>query len=398
MQPSIVSRKMCRAAAAATEHLEVNLRGDQERSKALKRWLDSNGQHVTSLQMARPSGVLEGLPCPQLRQLDLGASTVELYSSSSSHPGFFERCSGLTRLLLSNSCVVFGGPPMSGPDSLAALSAVPALQHLELRAIANRLLLPGSVLHVLTHLTYLALYAKVQVTAESLQHISALQHLKGLVMDLPSGSVPLSPSSTPGLAQLTGLRTLHLVGAKMDPAVLQHYTQLQDLSLKACSLLGTNGTAALLMVIGKQLQLQQLTLTGSECEHPVAAAAFTALTTSSKLQELTVCLTGQPPGFRGFRNLNPNPNPPLNPLGNVLPPALAATAPVPDDRQLFPLAAPSCSFMQHGGCQHAGGLLPRAAAAGHGRAAGCSWMQLDAAGCSWMPSCQPWHASHALPI
>ena len=301
-----VSQRLCRAAAAATEELKLCLcsdlqrsddsedfqhwwpqDGDQQRSEGFQRWLQHNGQHLTSLEVSHLADALTQLPCQNLRQLCVEGSDVQL-GPSSSQPGILHSCRGLTKLHVRPS------------DSLAALSAVPDLQHLELDVPYNHpdhhtLRLPGSVLMVLAQLTCLHL-SGVVVTAESLQHISALQHLQVLHLAKPEVSI-ISPSNTPGLAQLTGLHTLHLSGANLDPAVLQDYTQLQHIKLDICALSGANSAAVLLSVLGRQLQLQDLELSRLQCDWPAAASAFTAITASSRLQGLTLVMDGLPAGI-----------------------------------------------------------------------------------------------------
>ena len=254
---SRVSQKLCRAAAAATEQLEVQLQRSAQRSQGVVQWLHHNGQHVTSIQLRNFNASLTELPCLQLRKLAVDGGSVQL-GPSSSHPGVLHSCSGLTKLRLWGCIVV------DGCRSLAALSAVPALQHLHLcvtaaTAFKHRLELPGSILQVLTQLTLLELEEIVGVTADTLQHISALQQLQVLSLTPPSSvprrqsSVPLSPSSTPGLTQLTGLHTLKVSRVSLDPAVLQQHTQLRHLELaqadfdrccKWCCVAGSNWPTA----------------------------------------------------------------------------------------------------------------------------------------------------------
>lgn len=151
-----------------------------------------------------------------------------------------------------------------------------------------------AVLQALTQLTFLSIDGCIKVTAESLQHISCLQRLRGL--GLQSHKLPLSPSHTPYLAQLTGLHTLSLLLVTLDPDLLQQYTQLQNLRLSVPTLSGLNSGASLLAVIAKQVQLRTLQLHQVDCAWPAAAAAFTTLTASSSLQELKLLLDGLPAG------------------------------------------------------------------------------------------------------
>ena len=287
---SRVSQKLCRAAAAATDQLELRLGHSAQRTEGIARWLFLNSHQLTSLNLRRLGAPLLELPCQQLRQLYIGDAWVRL-GPSSHHLGVLHSCNGLKKLHL---CLC---EFMDGPNSLSALSAVPALQHLELGRVygtstPDQLELPGSVLQMLTQLTFLDLNYTVKVTAESLQHISALQRLQVLYLDEPSE--PLSPSSTPGLAQLTGLQAFRLANATLDPAVLQHCKQLRQLKLATVE--AASGEE-LLSLVGQQLQLQQLRLWDMRCKWPTAPSAYTALTASSRLQELAVQLDGLPAGI-----------------------------------------------------------------------------------------------------
>ena len=271
-----------------------------QRSEEFLQWLHRNGRYVTSLDLQGFSSDLTELPCRQLRQLvvsndtdDTDTPSVQL-GPSSSHPGVLHSCSGLTLLKL-RSCEI-----VDSPNSLSALSAVPALQHLELSEFhgdddSDDLGLPSSILQLLTQLTFLEVGPGIDVTAESLQHISGLQHLQEFRLAYPSVYLCLSPSSTPGLAQLTGLHTLKLSRATLDAAVLQDYTQLQQFKLQACTLSSADSAAVLLSVLGRQVQLQQLELLDLLCEWP-AASAFTALAASSRLQKLYLLLADLPAG------------------------------------------------------------------------------------------------------
>ena len=255
--------------------------------------MQRNGDHVTSLYFEGFDGALTELPCQHLQQLVLVYDKVQL-GPGRNQPGVLHGCSDLTALQL-RSCTMRGGR-----CSLSALSAVPALQHLELSNLytvgnQQKLVLPGSTLQVLTQLTSLCVETRGMVTAELLQHISALQHLQSLHLSSPT--VPLSPNRTPGLVQLTGLQMLSLASATLDPAMLQQHTQLQHVSLYEATLPGPDGGCALLAAFSHYLHLQQLHLLDVQCVWPTAAAAFMALTASSRLERLAVELNGVPAGI-----------------------------------------------------------------------------------------------------
>ena len=69
---------------------------DKQRSEDFQRWLQHNGQHITSLEVTI-NAALTDLPCPHLQQLIVQNSDVQL-GPSSSQPGILHSCSGLTSL------------------------------------------------------------------------------------------------------------------------------------------------------------------------------------------------------------------------------------------------------------------------------------------------------------
>jgi len=130
---------------------------------------------------------------------------------------------------------------------------------------------------------------------DSLQHTSCLVNLQEL--HIYYSTVPLSPSTAPGLSGLTALRKVRLLSANLDPSVLQDCTQLQGLELHRLAIISAGGAAALHSLLGRLQQLQNLQLMNLEYEWPVTAAAYSSLTASSHLQRLELDIETLPAGI-----------------------------------------------------------------------------------------------------
>jgi len=271
-----------------------------QRLPGLCRWLLQHGQHPTSLRLrvygTQSGGILTQLPCPNLRELDLGHMQVQL-SASSTQQGVLHSCTRLTKLLLQYCQFA------DGHSSLAALSALVRLQHLELQGIMGAVVsgstdgsfMPSTALQHLTQLTHMSLrYVGRLLNADSLQHVSCLVNLQEL--DLFDSSVPLSPSTAPGLSSLTALRKVRRVSVNLDPSILQDCTQLQDLELNHSAIVSAGGAAALHSLLGRLQQLHSLKLFELEYDWPVAAAAYSSLTASTGLQQLQLTVENMPAG------------------------------------------------------------------------------------------------------
>jgi len=248
-----------------------------------------HGQHLTSLQLSVLDGTLTQLPCPNLRELDLGLMRVQL-SASSTQPGVLHSCTRLTRLMLI-ACTL-----SNGHSSLAALSALKGLQKLTLHMdpfqlpaseSADHSFMHSTVLQHLKQLKHLELKnAERLVNTDSLQHASCLVNLQEL--DIIDSTISLGPSTTPGLSRLSALQKVSLQGVTFDPSILQDCTQLQGLALRHLAIISPGVAAAVHSLVGRLQQLHFLELVNLEYDWPVAAAAYTSLTASSALQELSL--------------------------------------------------------------------------------------------------------------
>lgn len=122
---SRVSWTLNHAAAAAATQEQLQGPHRPQRLSGMCQWMIQHGQHLTSLQLSGPRGILWQLPCENLLQLDLHRMIVRLQASST-QPGVLHSCKRLTQLRL--SCCSF----TDGLHSVAALSALVCLEHLDL--------------------------------------------------------------------------------------------------------------------------------------------------------------------------------------------------------------------------------------------------------------------------
>jgi len=267
------------AAVAATNSISYTRISSQAQCDNVSEWLMIHGGRVTCLDVQHGGGFsLACLPCPALRDLNLCSLSVQ--------PGFVSTCTGLTRLLLTG-CSVKLSPHASssaaGSNPLTQLSVLCSLQHLELDHVRSALSnpggeFPGSLLSQLVQLTCVKLgYAQVLSDA-ALQHLSALSALQHLELNLQGRSkqtptaaaltglqqlpqltvlkllwVPwaINLHSMPAFTVLTALRLLRLQGSTSpDPAVLATISQLQQLDLACDHPWDAEGSAALLAAIG----------------------------------------------------------------------------------------------------------------------------------------------------
>jgi len=260
---SSVSWTLYRAAAAAATQEVMLSGGSTQRFMGLQQWMLHHGHHITSVQLSASNATLTELPCPNLRSLKLVFTTVQL-GASSTQLGVLHRCTRLTKLQV-NSCLY-----TDGQNGLAALSALVCLQHLELHISYNNgahCQMPSTVFQHLQQLTYIDVLDRQPqfLNTRTLEHISCLVNLQELRIE---SKVSLSPSTIPGISRLTALHTLSLQDVELDPVCLQDCTQVQSLQL--CYL---------------------------QYDPHVAAAAYSSLTASSKLQKLRVTVVDLPPGI-----------------------------------------------------------------------------------------------------
>lgn len=243
---------------------------------------------------------MPALPCPNLKQLDLERCYFRL---SERFDSILHDCTGLTHLRLER-CLLAEQQP-----SIAALSTLTKLQHVELNLVEHYGLdVPSTLLLSLTKLTHLGFGLDREDAKAWLQHLSSLTDLQQLSIYQQGSRATCSPSTTPGLSRLTALTSLRLECVTLDPALLRDIsTQLQSFHIDQVDLVtdgphahaaaAPSGAAAqLLSCIAGMTRLQQLCL-GPLPYFPAEAAAYTALTASSNLQQLQLSDNGWPDGI-----------------------------------------------------------------------------------------------------
>jgi hypothetical protein len=289
----LVSRGLRKAAFAATSVLELKqLRG--QHADAFAAFLRQHGQRLAVLKVSFRSGspVIPAFEAHSLQRLQLAGCTLQLQQQ----PPADSLLSTSTQLtLLELAQVTVQGPQ----DSLAALAALPKLQHLALQAVKMHspdthtggrplLRLPGAALQALTALTALRVSSGPSLAQDALQHLSCLTKLQHLVLHNALSS-PLNPSTAPGFSVLTALTTCSLYEGSVDPSVLLSCTRLVELRLRHLN--QHNGAVAsgarLLQLLSALPSLQYLEVANSRFSWPQEdPEAFSAFTSSSALQHL----------------------------------------------------------------------------------------------------------------
>ena len=264
-------------------------------------YLSKHGHHVSSVSVA---GVVCGKlklrqlpPNLQLDKLSLTDLLLQLQPGSG-FQGVVQPGLPLKHLRLCRCAVLDGAEALT-----AALALLPGLQHLSLDLTSmytqRRFRLPADVLSGLQQLTYLELEG-VKVKGPdpgclALQPLQALTRLAGLRLSVGE-TTAVTSSMLSGMQHLT---RLELTGrAQLELDALAAHTQLQHLHL-ANGLLGAGAAGVAQLLSGLQ-QLQQLTHLSLVCvilpEDAPPAAAYSALTASSKLQHLEVSKCQLPEG------------------------------------------------------------------------------------------------------
>jgi hypothetical protein len=285
----------------------------QEQVDSVVLYLSNHGQHVRSVSLKRT----EEAEYVKLRQLPPGLQLEQLQFEGMHlrlHPG--NGCRGvlgaaadiaaLKQLRLYGcaflTSVRYDGTTMVPPEELAAaLQQLPAgLEHLSLRTPSMvHQHLPTGVLQRLQQLSYLELVGfTLQAPGQGANALQPLEALTGLV-DLRlscQGRMLVAADMLSGTHHLT---RLELRSCSVEPAVMAGKTRLQHLEIVSGHIRGASGVAQLLSHLQPLQQLTQLYLTNSVTgieDNPAAAAAYSALTTSSKLQHMDVSMCQLPAG------------------------------------------------------------------------------------------------------
>jgi hypothetical protein len=300
--------RLHQAAVAALQRITVRVTQQQQMDGVLL-YLDRHGQHVNSIHLTGvEEGALELRQLPsnlQLNSLHLEHLYLQLQPGNGSHGVLGAAVVAALKQLCLSDCKL-----LDGKEQLAAaLWQLPdGLEHLSISGLIAEGLwvqVPPGVLQRLQQLTYLELTrcrlkspVEGEPALQPLQALTRLQDLRLATVDkVPADDDRLDASMLAGAHHLTRLDVSgcwHEDGASfVQPGVLAGKTQLQHLQLAACSIAGVpirTGGAQLLSYLR---ELQQLTFLGLSCSHSselgdIPAAAFSALTASSKLQHLDI--------------------------------------------------------------------------------------------------------------
>jgi hypothetical protein len=269
-------------------------------------YLGKHGQHVGSVDISRGGDGAIALrqlpPLLQLSSLHLSGLDVQLQPGNGSHGVLGSVAVAALKQLWLTSCELLDGEAQLA----AALSQLPAgLQHLSITApwVNNwSTKLPTGALQRLQQLTYLELADVVLQSPVQgqpvLQPLQALTRLQDLRLCTDDGGITASMlSGTHHLARLWILGCLHHIPS-LEPGALAGKTQLQHLQLVYCTVSGgAAGAAQLLSHLQSLQQLRHLDLGYSKWEGSPPAAAFSALTASSKLQHLDIRRCKLPAGL-----------------------------------------------------------------------------------------------------
>jgi hypothetical protein len=249
--------------------------------------LSHYGQHLTSLKLAQFVLPLQQLSCPELLELQLKFSKVQLGPTADGQPGVIQGCSKLTRLEL--QCDIIDFP--QGTELDGGLSSLVHLQHLDVQLTSFTQFFVG-VSHVLLprlqHLTYLRVQG---MSVDNLLQLGCLTGLQELHL-LGAPGVVIGPSCVPGLAFPASLQQLVIVST-MEAAVLSLVpTGLQRLYVSCKVEAPADGPGSLLYGIARLQHLTELSLecferaivaVSHEALMPPAGAVYSALTASTKL-------------------------------------------------------------------------------------------------------------------
>jgi hypothetical protein len=289
----LVSRRLLAAAATATEQfaLDFSHMSTQHTESAL-RWLSHYGQHVTQLEVSMLQQQLLQLPCQNLLELKLHGLEVQL-GTAGGQPGVLQTCTKLTHLEL--SCRTLDVPVDGLVD--VGLSRLVYLQHLKVGFDAHGL--SSATLPCLQHLTHLDIILN-SFSKENLMQLSGLTNLQelGYTADYWGTSLAVGPSSVPGLTLPGSLKKLWL-SAPVEASILSVVPAgLQALSIDSPMEGPSEGPGLLLSCMARLQHLTGLNLTpmSSSLRWPPAGPAYSALTASSNLVDLSLAESSFPLG------------------------------------------------------------------------------------------------------
>jgi hypothetical protein len=280
--------RLQRAAVAALSTISAGQLG-YARVESFLLYLAKHGKYVRSLVLRAPMSWQPLKLPPSLTKLDslqLANTTLQL------QPDVLRAEFPLTRLELSSCTLLDGAQGLE-----AALAQLPDLQHLSVENVFHESayeVFPTAVLSYLTNLTCLALRVEAGSSRDISAALGSLQALTRLadleLYSFSEGFCRVNVDMLSGASQLTRLVLFHQC---FEPRALTGKTQLQHLSLRACSFAAEAGVSQLLSELQHLTQLTHLDLTRScrlmaaaEGGHSPPSTAYASLTASSRLQHL----------------------------------------------------------------------------------------------------------------
>jgi hypothetical protein len=263
-------------------------------------WLDHYGQQLTHLEMSSFPRPLQQLPCPNLLELVLSGSSVQLGPAADGTPGVIQGCTKLTKLEL--RCNIRDAP--RGDVITTTLSRLLQLEHLQvipLRGVAIGAYSVGGLhsgtLPCLKHLTRLDVY---RLAVDNVAQLGALTNLRDFALRINnSTAAPVGPSSVPAFALPVSLTRLELCSAVEAGVLSLVPAGLKDFAL-VCAVEGAAEAPSLLLSCLARLQhVTRLYLhPEGDLSWPPAGPAYSALTASTNLVELSMGRTyGLPTGM-----------------------------------------------------------------------------------------------------
>jgi hypothetical protein len=282
----------------------------QQQVDSVLMYVSKHCPHVNSISIKYQgdrghTGILRSLLPQQLQVHSLQLAGMQLQSGDSLQTMLGGAGLAALKQLQLRECRLFDDAAAEAL-TIALLQLPAGLEHLSIYLPYRPLQFPTGVLQQLQQLTYLELVS-VQLPdpgddslpLQPLQALTRLVHLRVEDADLCEGGIRITASMLSGAHLLTRLELCD--GVELEPAVLAGKTQLQHLHIEHCKLGAARDAAHAAQLLSHLQPLQQLThldLTGTLWEDIKAdnppAAAYAALTASSRLQHLNIRACAMP--------------------------------------------------------------------------------------------------------
>ena len=244
---------------------------------------------------------LQQLHCQHLQQMELCTCSVQLGAAADGTLGLLHRCTNLTSLIINSH--IFDTPAGAVVDSLSSLVH---LQHLRLRPVAGRWTVTvrpddqpvGGLSHAtLPSLQRLTLLDVNALSMENLLQLGALTCLQELRL-WTAGDVVVGPGSVPGLVFPASLKTL-VLSSPVEAGILSLVpAKLQALRIRNRLEGPVEGPVSLLSCMARLQHLTELSVQPSNhVNWPDPGCAYSALTASTQLVNLDICITKGPHGM-----------------------------------------------------------------------------------------------------